>query len=252
VLLKLSGEILRGQRPSGLEAEVMARVSAELAAAREAGTQLALVVGGGNIFRGVTGEALGIDRASGDQIGMLSTVANGLALRSVLESTGVAVTLQSAIAIPGVVDGFDARAAVAALEARRVVIFVAGTGNPYFTTDTAAALRAIQVGADALLKGTKVDGVYSADPVAHPDATRYARLSYREVLEQQLGVMDLSATVLCQNQRLPVVVFDMQTPGALGRVVRGEDVGTLVAPEAAAGATGASGATGTRGATGSN
>ena len=230
VLLKLSGEILRGPQGSGLDPEVMGRVVGELKQVRDSGVQLAVVVGGGNIFRGVTGEAMGIDRASGDQIGMLSTVANGLALRSVLENAGVPVTLQSAIPIPGVVPLFDAREATAALEQGRVVIFVAGTGNPYFTTDTAAALRAIQVHADALLKGTKVDGVYSADPVTHPEAERFSSVDYQTVLERQLGVMDLSATVLCENQRLPVVVFNMQEPGALGRVVQGEDVGTLVAP----------------------
>ncbi len=231
VLLKLSGEILRGPQDSGLDPEVMARVVGELKQVHDGGVQLALVVGGGNIFRGVTGEAMGIDRVSGDQIGMLSTVANGLALRSVLEGAGVPVTIQSAIPIPGVVTLFDAREAEAALEQGRVVIFVAGTGNPYFTTDTAAALRAIQVHADALLKGTKVDGVYSADPVTHPEAERYSSLDYQTVLERQLMVMDLSATVLCDNQHLPVVVFNMQEPGALERVVRGEEVGTLVAPD---------------------
>jgi len=228
ILLKLSGEILRGDHASGLDPAILARMASELMEARSAGTELAVVVGGGNMFRGADGEAMGIDRATGDQIGMLSTVANGLALRSALEAAGASALLQSAIPIPGIVAGFDAREAVAALAAGQVVIFVAGTGNPYFTTDTAAALRAIQVHAEAMVKGTKVDGVYAADPVTHPTAERFACLSYQELLERKLGVMDLTAAALCAGQDLPVVVFDLQAPGALARVVRGESVGTLV------------------------
>lgn len=230
VLLKLSGEILRGRQPAGLDPDVLSRIAGELRDATAKGVQIGLVVGGGNLFRGVSGEALGIDRVSGDQIGMLSTVANGLALRSVLERHGVPGELLSAIPIPGVVELFEARKALAILQAGRLAIFVAGTGNPYFTTDTAAALRAIQIGASALVKGTKVDGIYSADPVTHPEAERFDTLTYDEVIERQLAVMDLAATVLCANQRLPVVVFDMQQPGALARVLAGEDVGTLVGP----------------------
>lgn len=232
VLLKLSGEVLRGDQPAGLDPAVLSRMASELLEAQSAGAEMALVVGGGNIFRGTDGVAVGIDRATGDQIGMLSTVTNGLALRAALETAGATVLVQSAIPIPGVVAGFDAREATAALGAGQVVIFVAGTGNPYFTTDTAAALRAIQIHADAMVKGTKVDGVYAADPVTHPDAERFTSLSYREVLEHQLGVMDLTATALCADQRLPVVVFNLHAPGALAQVVRGEAVGTLVTAQA--------------------
>jgi uridylate kinase len=230
VLLKLSGEILRGRQEAGLDPEMMSRVAAELREATTRGVQIGLVVGGGNLFRGVRGEALGIDRISGDHIGMLSTVVNGLALRSLLERHEVPAEILSAIPIPGVVELFEARRAQATLSAGKVVIFVAGTGNPYFTTDTAAALRAVQIGADALLKGTKVDGVYTADPLTHPDADRFDRLSFDELIERQLGVMDLSAAVICAKAKMPVVVFDMQQMGNLARVLAGEDLGTFVGP----------------------
>lgn len=230
VLLKLSGEILRGRQEAGLDPEVMQRVAEELREATARGVQLGLVVGGGNLFRGVSGEALGIDRISGDHIGMLSTVANGLALRSLLGGHGVPAEILSAIPIPGVVELFEARRALDALAAGRVVIFVAGTGNPYFTTDTAAALRALQIGADALLKGTKVDGVYAADPVRYPEAERFDRITFDAFIERQLGVMDLAAAALCAKANLPVVVFNMQQAGSFARVLAGEDVGTIVGP----------------------
>ena len=175
-------------------------------------------------------EALGIDRISGDQIGMLSTVANGLALASLLERHGVPAEILSAIPIPGVVELFEARRARSLLSVGKVVIFVAGTGNPYFTTDTAAALRAVQIGADALLKGTKVDGIYSADPVLDPGAQRYDRITFDQLIERQLGVMDLAATAICAKASMPVVVFNMQQAGIFPRVLAGEDLGTFVGP----------------------
>jgi uridylate kinase len=230
VLLKLSGEILRGRQEAGLDPDMLGRVAGELRDATAKGLQLALVVGGGNFFRGVSGEALGIDRISGDQIGMLSTVANGLAIRALLERNGVSAEVLSAIPIPGVVELFEARRALNTLSAGRVLIFVAGTGNPYFTTDTAAALRAVQIGADALLKGTKVDGIYSEDPVSHPEAERFDRLSFDELIERQLQVMDLSAAAICAKAGMPMVVFNMQRAGTLARVLSGEKVGTYVGP----------------------
>ncbi|MFH2006472.1 MAG: UMP kinase [bacterium] len=228
VLLKLSGEILRGERDSGIDGQVIDRVAAELREVLDRGIQLGIVVGGGNIFRGATGEQAGIDRATGDQIGMLATVANGLALGSVLGQRGIPTKVMSAIPIPGVVQLFEAASALRALEKGQVVIFVAGTGNPFFTTDTAAALRGLQIQADALLKGTKVDGVYSADPVTHPDAERFSELTYGEVLSRELGVMDLAAAALCASQGLRVVVFNMREPGALVRVLDGEKIGTVI------------------------
>ncbi len=230
VLWKLSGEVLRGQRGAGFDPAVFERVAAEVKDIRQRGVQLAVVVGGGNIFRGAAGEKTGIDRGTGDQIGMLATVANGLALRAVLQGHDIPARTMSAIAVPGVVPLFEAPVAISALQAGEVVIFVAGTGNPYFTTDTAAALRGVQVHADALLKGTKVDGVYSADPVTHPDAVFYPELTFKEVLAQGLGVMDLSAAALCESQGLEVVVYNARTEGTLGRVLDGDKVGTIIHP----------------------
>jgi uridylate kinase len=228
VVWKLSGEILRGQRGAGFDPSVFERVAAEVKAVQARGVELAVVVGGGNIFRGAAGEKTGIDRATGDQIGMLATVANGLALRAVLHGHGIAAQTLSAIPVPGVVPLFEAPVAIAALEAGEVVIFVAGTGNPYFTTDTAAALRGVQIHADALVKGTKVDGVYAADPETDPDAELFDELTFREVLARGLGVMDLSAVSLCASQGLKVVVYNARTEGALGRVLDGEKVGTII------------------------
>lgn len=228
VLWKLSGEILRGQRGAGFDPAVFERVAAEVRAVRARGVELAVVIGGGNIFRGAAGEKTGIDRATGDQIGMLATVVNGLALRAVLHGHGIAAQTLSAIPVPGVVPLFEAPAAISALEGGEVVIFVAGTGNPYFTTDTAAALRGVQINADVLLKGTKVDGVYSADPETDPDAELFSELTYQEVLARGLGVMDLSATALCASQGLEVVVYNARNEGALGRILDGEKVGTII------------------------
>ncbi len=224
----MSGEILRGQRGAGFDPAVFERVAAEVQGVRDRGVELAVVIGGGNIFRGAAGEKTGIDRATGDQIGMLATVANGLALRAVLQGHGFAARTLSAIPVPGVVPLFEAPTAISALEDGEVVIFVAGTGNPYFTTDTAAALRGIQVHADVLLKGTKVDGVYSADPETDPDAEFLPELTYQEVLAKGLAVMDLSATALCAGQGLEVVVYNARTEGALGRILDGEKVGTII------------------------
>lgn len=228
MLWKLSGEILRGQRGAGFDPAVFDRVAAEVKGVLARGVELAVVIGGGNIFRGAAGEKTGIDRATGDQIGMLATVANGLALRAVLQGHGIAARTMSAICVPGVVPLFEAPVAISALEGGEVVIFVAGTGNPYFTTDTAAALRGVQVHADVLLKGTKVDGVYSADPETDPDAELFADLTYQEVLARGLGVMDLSAAALCASQGLEVVVYNARTEGTLGRVLDGEKVGTII------------------------
>lgn len=232
-LLKLSGEILRGDRPSGIDPVVYQRIATEVADAHRDGRELAIVVGGGNIFRGATGEATGIDRVTGDQIGMLATVANGLALRDFLVEAKVPVGLMSAIEVSAMVPLFDRRQAMADLADGRVLIFVAGTGHPYFTTDTAGALRAAQIGAEALLKGTKVDGVYDADPVTHPKATRFSEITIHEVLERRLGVLDHAAAALCADRALPLVVFDLQEHGNLTRVLQGADVGTWVAPESA-------------------
>lgn len=228
ILLKLSGEALQGDLSYGIDAAMLDSIAGELQAVQEMGVEVAIVVGGGNIFRGAAGEKTGIDRATGDQIGMLATVANGLALRAVLQGHGIAARTQSAIPVPGVVPLFDGPAAISALEDGEVVIFVAGTGNPYFTTDTAAALRGVQIHADALLKGTKVDGVYSADPETNPDAEFYPELTYQQVLAQSLGVMDLSAAALCAAQGLEVVVYNARTPGTLGRVLDREKVGTII------------------------
>ena len=233
VLLKLSGELLRGTQTFGIDAPALRRVADEVRAVRQRGVEIAIVLGGGNMFRGVTATATGIDRGTADQIGMLATVANGLACRSLFEQSGVPTCLMSAVEVGGVAALFDRRVALSALHGGEVVIFVAGTGNPYFTTDTAAALRALQIGADVMLKGTKVDGVYSADPVQHPDAERYPTLTWGELLARRLAVMDLSAAALCADNHLPVVVFNMRTSGMLDRVISGEPVGTRITSEGA-------------------
>ncbi len=228
VLWKLSGEVLRGQQPSGFDPAVFHRVAVEVETIRKRGVELAVVVGGGNIFRGAAGEKTGVDRATGDQIGMLATMANGLALRSVLQAHRIPARAMSAIEVPGVVPLFDGPGAISALEAGEVMVFVGGTGNPYFTTDTAAVLRGIQVGADVLLKGTKVDGVYSADPVTHSDAELFEEISFEEVLSRGLEVMDLSAVALAASQGLEVVVYNARREGALDRLLGGERLGTRI------------------------
>ncbi|MBF0284425.1 MAG: UMP kinase [Magnetococcales bacterium] len=228
VLLKLSGEALMGAQGYGIDPAFLEGLAQELAAIRTMGVQLALVVGGGNIFRGMAGAAKGMDRVSGDQMGMLATVINALALRDALERAGAPAVVQSALAMPQVAEGFSQRQALVHLEHGRVVIFAAGTGNPYFTTDTAASLRAAEIQADVLIKATKVDGVYEADPKRYPEAKRFDTLTYSEVLARNLGVMDLTAITLCREQRIPVLVFSMMERGTLAAAMRGEPLGTLI------------------------
>ncbi|MFU8815943.1 MAG: UMP kinase [Pseudomonadales bacterium] len=228
VLLKLSGEALAGGEGVGVDPVVVARLCRDIAAALADGVQIGLVLGGGNLFRGATLQAAGLDRVTGDQMGMLATVMNGLAFRDLLRQAGVTATLYSAIELPGVAERFHRDRAVAAMVRGEVAIFVAGTGNPFFTTDTAACLRGIEIGADAVLKATKVDGIYTADPMQDASATRFDELSYDEVLVRNLKVMDLTAICLCRDHDMPLVVFDLGVEHALTRLVRGEKVGTRV------------------------
>lgn len=230
VLIKFSGEALMGERSFGLDPEVVQRIAREITALAQSGVEVAVVVGGGNIFRGVSLSASGMDRAMADQIGMLATVMNALSLQDAVEREGAAARVMSAIAIHQVCEDYIRRVAVKHLEQGRVVILAAGTGNPFFTTDSAAALRGVELHADLVMKATKVDGIYSADPVRDPSAKRYARLSYDQALQERLGVMDATAIVLCRDHGLPLRVYDMNKPGALERIVRGEDEGTLVEP----------------------
>jgi uridylate kinase len=228
ILVKLSGEALMGDAEFGIDPAFLKRLAGEIRAMREYGAEIALVIGGGNLFRGAGLARAGMDRVTADHMGMLATVMNSLALQDALESIGVFVRVQSAIRINQVCEDYIRRRAVRHLEKGRVVIFAAGTGNPFFTTDSAASLRAIEIEADLLVKATKVDGVYDADPVTNPAARRYDRLTYDQVLDQRLGVMDQTAIVLCRDHRLPLRVMDLGEPGALVRIARGEDVGTLV------------------------
>ncbi len=228
ILLKLSGEALLGDRQYGVDPAFCAFIARQVAEVRALGVQVGIVVGGGNIFRGLAAAARGMDRATGDYIGMLATVMNGLALQDAIERAGIPVRVMSAIAMNEVAEPYIRRRAVRHLEKGRVAIFVAGTGNPYFTTDTAAALRAVEIGAEVLLKATKVDGVYDADPMQHPTATRYARLEYQDLLRDQLKVLDAAAVSLCMENDLPIVVFDLNAPDNITRVARGEPVGTLI------------------------
>ncbi len=228
ILLKLSGEILAGAAGYGLDEDVLHGIAAEIAEVHRSGVQIGVVLGGGNIFRGLAAASRGMDRVAADYMGMLATVINSLALQDALEKQGVFTRVQSAIDMHKVAEPFIRRRAVRHLEKGRVVIFAAGTGNPYFTTDTAAALRAIEMGADVILKGTKVDGVYDKDPERHGDASRYETITYLDVLNQGLKVMDSTAVSLCMDNKLPIVVFDVGRPGNLARVVDGEPVGTLV------------------------
>ncbi len=228
ILLKLSGEALMGDKGFGIDPLVIQRVAAEIRELVEDGVQVALVIGGGNIFRGVSLSAAGMERATADQMGMLATVINALSIQDALEREGVYARVMSALPIHQVCEDYIRRRAIRHLEKGRVVILAAGTGNPFFTTDSAASLRGIEMGAEVVLKGTKVDGVYSADPSTDPDATRFTRLTYDQVIERKLMVMDATAIVLCRDQGMPIRVFNMNRPGALARVVRGEDEGTLV------------------------
>jgi uridylate kinase len=228
VLLKLSGEALIGKSAFGIDPEVVATIASEIRSVVDLGVQLGIVIGGGNIFRGVEAGARGMDRTSADYMGMLATVINSLALQSALEHRGVVTRVQTAIEMKAVAEPFIQRRAVRHLEKGRVVIFGAGTGNPYFTTDTAAALRAVEIKADILIKATKVDGVYDRDPIQDVNAIRYEKISYTEVLTKNLKVMDATAISLCRDNGLPLVVFNLQTAGNIKRVVCGQTVGTVV------------------------
>ena len=228
ILLKLSGEALMGEQQFGIDPAVTTQIAKDVQEIQQLGVQTALVIGGGNLFRGLAASAKGMDRATADYMGMLATVINALALQDALEHQGVTTRVASAIEMRAVAEPFIRRRAVRHLEKGRVVLVAAGTGNPYFTTDTAAALRAMEMKADVILKATKVDGIYTADPMTHPEATRYDEISYLKVLEQGLKVMDATAISLCMDNKLPIVVFNLRTPGNLRRVVMGEAVGTTV------------------------
>lgn len=229
ILLKLSGESLMGNKNFGLDSEVIAQYARDIKQITDMGVQVALVIGGGNIYRGMNEAETGIERAQGDYMGMLATVINGMAVQSGLEKAGVYTRLQSAIKMEQIAEPYIRRRAIRHLEKGRVVIFGAGTGNPYFTTDTAGSLRAIEIKADVILKGTRVDGIYTADPEKDPTATKYEKISFSECIQQKLNVMDMTAFTLCMENKLPIIVFDMNQPGNLLRVVVGEKVGTLVA-----------------------
>jgi uridylate kinase len=228
ILVKLSGEALMGESDYGIDPAFLKRLAGEIRAMREYGAEVAIVIGGGNLFRGAGLARAGMDRVTADQMGMLATVMNSLALQDALESIGVFVRVMSAIRINEVCEDYIRRRAVRHLEKGRVTIFAAGTGSPFFTTDSAASLRAIEIEADLLVKATKVDGVYDSDPMLNPDARRYDRLTYDQVLDQRLGVMDQTAIVLCRDHHLPLRVINLNEPGTLVRVARGDDVGTLV------------------------
>ena len=228
ILLKLSGEALMGPNQFGIDPATVASMAGEIAAAKEAGHQLCLVVGGGNIFRGIAGAAQGFDRATGDYMGMLATVMNALAVQNALEKIGVDTRVQSAIPMSSVCEPYIRRRAMRHMEKGRIVIFAAGTGNPYFTTDTAASLRAVEIGAQVILKATNVDGVYDADPKKQPGATKFQELSYIEFLNRHLKVMDSTAISLCMDNALPIVVFNLSARGNIKRAVTGEAIGTVV------------------------
>ena len=228
ILLKLSGEALMGEQSFGIDPAVTSAIAADIGEIQGLGVQTGIVIGGGNIFRGVAASAKGMDRATGDYMGMLATVINALAMQDALEQQGVVTRVVTAIEMRAVAEPFIRRRAERHLEKGRVVIFAAGTGNPYFTTDTAAALRAMEMKADVILKGTKVDGIYTADPMLDKNATRYDKISYLEVIDRGLKVMDATAITLCMDNRLPIIVFNLRTPGNLRRTVMGEAIGSTV------------------------
>jgi len=228
VLLKLSGEALMGEKQYGIDPAVTAQIAKDVKDIQHLGVETAIVIGGGNIFRGLAASSRGMDRASGDYMGMLATVINALALQDALEQNGVVTRVMSAIEMRAVAEPFIRRRAIRHLEKGRAVIFAAGTGNPYFTTDTAAALRAMEIRASVIMKATKVDGIYSADPMKDPTATRYDTICYLEVLEKRLQVMDATAISLCMDNQLPILVFNLRTPGNLRRAVLGESIGSVV------------------------
>jgi uridylate kinase len=232
VLLKLSGEALMGEHEYGIDPEVVRSIAAQIAAAARAdGTQIAIVVGGGNIFRGLAASARGMDRSTGDYMGMLATVMNGLALQDALEQLGQPTRVMSAIAMNEICEPYIRRRAERHLEKGRVVVMVAGTGNPYFTTDTAATLRAVEIHAHIILKGTRVDGVYDADPEKHPEAQRYSRIGYTDLLSNRLQALDATAVSLAMDNEMPIVVFDLTVPGNITRAIAGEEIGTLISGE---------------------
>jgi len=228
VLVKLSGEALMGAQNFGIDRAVAAEIAREIAEIRAIGVELAIVIGGGNIFRGVKASAVGMDRAQADYMGMLATVINALALQDALEQAGVQTRVVTAIEMRAVAEPFIRRRAIRHIEKGRVVLFAAGTGNPYFTTDTAAALRAMEIKAEVILKATKVDGIYSADPVTDPGAVKFDTLSYLDVLDRRLKVMDATAVSLCMDNKLPIVVFNLRKPGNMRRAILGEPIGTTV------------------------
>jgi len=228
ILLKLSGEALMGDQKYGIDPKRLEQYSQEIKKVANLGLEIAIVIGGGNIFRGGTAEQTGIDRVQGDYMGMLATVINGMALQSALEKAGMFTRLMSGIKIEQVCEQFIRRRAIRHLEKGRIVIFGAGIGNPYFTTDTTASLRAVEIIADVVLKGTRVDGLYSADPEKDPSATRFKTISFQEVFENGYQVMDMTAFTLCQENNLPIIIFDMNKPGNLLKIIEGENVGTLV------------------------
>lgn len=228
ILLKLSGEALQGDHLFGIDASKLSKIAQEIAGATQLGVQVALVIGGGNLIRGANLSAAGLDRVAGDQMGMLATVINGIALRDALEQKNIPASLVSAFPIPSIAKQYDRYTVQENLQLGKVVILAGGTGNPLVTTDSAAALRGIEIGADVVLKATKVDGVYDDDPIKNPKAERYGQLTYDDVIAKRLGVMDLTAILLCQDNGLPLRVFNMNKQGALKRIMLGEDVGTLI------------------------
>lgn len=228
ILLKLSGESLMGEKQYGIDMDRVAQYAQDIKAVHDKGLEIAIVIGGGNIYRGLSAEKSGMDRVQADYMGMLATVINSMALQDALEKTGVKTRLLTAIKMEQICEPFIRRRAVRHLEKGRIVIFGAGTGNPYFTTDTAASLRAVEINADAVLKGTRVDGIYTSDPEKDADATRYDEITFSEVYEKNLNVMDMTAITLCQENNLPIIVFDMNKPGNFMRIANGEQIGTLV------------------------
>ncbi|MHC1697278.1 MAG: UMP kinase [Geobacteraceae bacterium] len=231
VLLKLSGEALAGEQKYGIDPKTITEIATEIKDVISCGTEVALVIGGGNIFRGLAASSKGMDRASADYMGMLATMINSLAMQDALEKIGVDTRVQSAIEMREVAEPYIRRRAIRHLEKGRIIILGAGTGNPYFTTDTAASLRAMEIGAEVILKGTKVDGVYSADPMKDPNALKFSQLSYIDVLKKGLQVMDATATSLCMDNGLPIIIFDVTTKGNIMKVVLGEEIGTIVKGE---------------------
>lgn len=228
LLLKISGEVLAGDQAYGIDPKVIEIIASEIRDIHDLGSEVAVVIGGGNIFRGLAASESGMERASADYMGMLATVLNALALQNVLERIGVHTRVQSAIEMRQLAESYIRRKAIRHLEKKRVVIFAGGTGNPYFSTDTAAVLRAMEIGARVILKGTKVDGIYEADPVKHPKAKRFEELTFLQIIEKDLKVMDATAVTLCMDNSLPLIVFNLKEPGNVKRIVMGEKVGTLV------------------------